>query len=64
MHQPFTTEVTTTGLRAARNSMRERLWADHRFAHRWLCHPEHECKDGCDESPNAARWALYASELE
>lgn len=64
MHQPYTTETTARGLLIARNSMRLKLWADDVFAHRWLCHPSRECKDGCDVKADSARLKLYESELE
>lgn len=63
-YQPATTDVTPRGLKIARNAMRQRLWDDPIFAHRWLCHPERECKDGCDDAAIPSRWALYDSELE
>jgi hypothetical protein len=64
MHQPFTTDSTTTGSKAARNAMRLRLWADDYFAHRWLCHPGEECRDGCDVQAAASRVDLYQSDVE
>lgn len=48
----------------ARNAMREWLWADAEFAHRWLCHPERGCEDGCEASADPGRVELYNSELE
>ena len=68
VYQPFTTDASEDGMRRARNAMRERLWADNAFAHRWLCHPGHSCEDGCDGSAGtddfAARVALYQSDIE
>lgn len=68
VYQPATTDCTPNGLLRARNAMRERLWADDAFAHRWLCHPEHECVDGCDGTMEAPRYmerlALYQSDME
>ena len=64
MNQPHTTDVTPRGLKIARNAMRLKLWAEPFFAHRWLCHPERDCKDGCDDAANPDRLELYQSELE
>jgi hypothetical protein len=47
-----------------RNAMRILLWGDPRFAHRWLCHPDRECPDGCDIAPLPFRFELYQSDLE
>ena len=27
--------------------------------HNWLCHPGQECKDGCDQYPDADRLEVY-----
>lgn len=64
MYQPFTTDSTLEGQKTARNSMRLRLWNDPVFAHRWLCHPERDCKDGCDNRGIHSRVMLYTSDLE
>lgn len=29
------------------------------FAHRWLCHPERDCEDGCDMEPIPERLRVY-----
>jgi len=67
MFQPATSDGTTRGLMIARNAMRVRL-EDLAFAHRWLCHPERACVDGCDGTMTAtdyaARLALYYSDME
>jgi len=63
-YQPHTTDATPEGQRRARNSMRQKLLADPAFAHRWCCHPERECEDGCDDAPDQARLALYQSNAE
>lgn len=48
-----------------RNSLREQLWSDERFAHRWLCHPEGgKCDGGSDCSAEKSRVDFYQSELE
>lgn len=62
--QPATTDTTIEGYRRARNAMRIRLWNDADFAHRWLCHPGHRCKDGCEEHADPERLALYQSDIE
>lgn len=64
MYQPATTDSSADGLMRARNAMRERLEADPCFAHRWLCHPERDCEDGCDERAHHDRLALYLSPME
>ena len=64
MHQPATTDATTEELRRARNAMREKLWHDDAFAHRWMCHPERDCADGCSDRPDPGKLALYVSEME
>lgn len=64
MFQPYSTDWTCDGKRRARNAMRLRLWADDAFAHRWLCHVDRKCEDGCDVRPEPARLALYESEVE
>ena len=64
MYQPHTTDVTLRGWLVARNAMRIKLWDDPVFAHRWLCHPDRECDDGCDVRAIQARLELYTSELE
>lgn len=57
LFQPATTDTTAEGARRARNAMRLRLWADDRFAARWLM------SDG-GETPDPARVALYQTEIE
>lgn len=64
MHTPYTVDTTPAGQVVSRNTMRLRLWADPVFAHRWMCHPDSECADGCDAAPIPARAALYQSEVE
>jgi hypothetical protein len=64
IYQPATTDTTTNGAMVARNAMRQRLTDDDAFAHRWLCHPESDCRDGCDVRPIPSRLALYESEIE
>lgn len=64
MYQPHTTDVTPDGLRRARNATRLRLRADDALAHRFLCHPDRECTDGCDDPPHPARLALYTTDVE
>jgi len=64
IHQPMTTDCTPAGLKRARNQMRIRLWDGSLDAHRWLCHPERECKDGCNDEPLPGKVELYQSELE
>lgn len=43
---------TLQELARERNAMRLKLWADDAFAHRWMCHPERECEDGCNVAAN------------
>lgn len=31
--------------------------------HRWLCHPERSCKDGCDDAAIPARMKIFDREL-
>lgn len=69
MYQPYTTDLTFQGLKVARNTMRLQLWSDNpffgeNFVHKWLCHPNEECKDGCEAPAIPERLALYQSELE
>ena len=67
MYQPETTGTTNRDQLVARNALRLKLWADDTFAHRFLCHPERECEDGCHGpmAPGyAGRVALYQSDLE
>lgn len=64
MIQPHTTDNTIEGRKRARNAMRLRLWANDVFAHKWLCHPERECEDGCDTAVIPERVELYQSDLE
>lgn len=64
MHQPMTTDVTPEGLKRARNAMREKLKYDPAFAHRWLCHPERGCEDGCDTPADPSRVRLYQTDME
>lgn len=48
--------------------MRLKLWEDNAFAHKWLCHDDMVCPDGCEGysmAPNYnARVALYESAIE
>lgn len=38
------------------------LISDDTFAHRWLCHPDRECEDGCEgEGADPKRVAFYKS---
>jgi hypothetical protein len=60
----MSTDTTNRGRKIARNSLRLQLWTDDVFAHRFLCHPDKPCQDGCDVTPKADRVALYQSELE
>lgn len=66
--QPTTTDTTLNGLIRARNAMRLKLWEDNSFAHKWLCHDDLVCPDGCageSKAPNYnARVALYESAIE
>ena len=70
--QPYTTDTTAKGLMVARNAKRLELWhrSEHggiegsAYVHRWLCHPERECEDGCDDAAKPDRVALYESPLE
>jgi len=55
---------TAEEARRARNGLREKLWADDQFAHRWMCHPNEHCADGCDVQPSAKRAAFYSTEIE
>jgi hypothetical protein len=65
MYQPYTTDITPRGLMIARNAMRQYLdAADLGTVHQWLCHPDKECEDGCTESVDPARLALYQSDVE
>jgi hypothetical protein len=64
IYQPVTTDITIEGFKVARNSMRLKLWNDDIFAHKWLCHPNNDCKDGCDIKPIESRFNLYESEVE
>lgn len=64
IYQPHTTNTTLQGLKVARNSMRLKLWNDTDFAHKWLCHPDRDCFDGCDGGVIPERFALYKTELE
>jgi hypothetical protein len=38
--------------------------ADLGTVHRWLCHPDRECEDGCTGSADPERLALYQSAHE
>lgn len=55
----YTTDTTPRGLEIANKNMANRLADDDVFAHRWLCHPEHECEDGCDVEAIPSRLELY-----
>lgn len=49
-----------------RNSLRQQLWANDKFAHSWLCHSKNDagCPDGCDAAPDTTRARFYATDLE
>lgn len=64
MYQPATTGTTNRDQLVARNALRLKLWQDDAFAHRFLCHPNRECEDGCSATAHVSRVALYQSELE
>lgn len=55
---------TRSDLIRERNNLRRMLWDDDVFAHRWMCHPNEHCKDGCDAAPSSRRLAFYKSEQE
>lgn len=64
MYQPRTTDVTIEGLKVSRNNMRLILWNEPEFAHKWLCHPNNNCEDGCNMKAIKNRLDLYESEIE
>lgn len=70
MHAPHTppNDGTMEGRKRARNTLRLRLWSDDAFAHRWLCHPARDCRDGCagevEVPDHGNRIALYQTDIE
>ena len=64
IYQPATSEITLEGMKIARNGMRLKLWNDDIFAHKFLCHPNSECQDGCEVAANPLKLNLYNSDLE